>query len=165
MKEIIPPSSGPDEPRAEFTTLTLDRRRFLVLLGGAAVASTLPAPLAWADKKLERATLQPWTLPETIPAGWHESVAALVGAAILAPSHWNSQPWRFEWDAGALRLVLDPSRMLPGCDPDQRFAHMSLGAALENLLVAARAWGLQPTAARRTHMHAPETQSTPRSET
>ena len=41
--------------------------------------------------------------------------------------------------------MLDPARTLPGCDPDLRFAQMSLGAALENLLVAARAWGQQPT--------------------
>ena len=66
------------------------------------------------------------------------------GAAILAPSYWNAQPWRFEVDANELRLTLDPGRTLPFCDPDQRFALLSLGAALENLLVAARAWGLQP---------------------
>lgn len=48
-------------------------------------------------------------------------------------------------DPAELRLTLDPDRALPACDPDQRFAMMSLGAALENLLVAARAWGLQPT--------------------
>jgi len=44
-----------------------------------------------------------------------------------------------------LRLVLDTTRTLPLDDPDQRFAQMSLGAALENMLVAARAWGQQPT--------------------
>src|SRR5262249_22545271 len=44
-----------------------------------------------------------------------------------------------------LRVLLDPARTLPLTDPDQRFAQMSLGAALENLLVAARAWGQQPS--------------------
>ncbi|MCC6649584.1 MAG: hypothetical protein IT348_00385 [Candidatus Eisenbacteria bacterium] len=145
MPKNDPAIPGARDARAEFTTLTLDRRRFLVMLGGAAVATTLPAPLVWAGRAVERVNLQPWTLPESLPAGAHESIAALVGAAILAPSHWNSQPWRFEMDGGALRLALDPARTLPGCDPDQRFAHMSLGAALENLLVAARAWGQQPT--------------------
>jgi hypothetical protein len=86
-----------------------------------------------------------WTLPETLPGGTLEAAHALIGAAILAPSYWNAQPWRFEVDASELRLTLDPSRALPGCDPDQRFTQMSLGAALENLLVAARAWGQQPS--------------------
>jgi hypothetical protein len=85
-----------------------------------------------------------WTLPDALPANGIEATRALIGAAILAPSYWNAQPWRFEVDPGELRLTLDASRTLPACDPDQRFAMLSLGAALENLLVAARAWGLQP---------------------
>ena len=136
---------GASDSRARFRTLTLDRRRFLVLMGGATLATALPPSLVRAARHAERLALQPWSLPESLPAGEHDAVAALVGAAILAPSHWNSQPWRFEYDDGELRLVLDGARTLPGCDPDQRFAQMSLGAALENLLVAARAWGQQPT--------------------
>jgi hypothetical protein len=89
--------------------------------------------------------LQPWTLPSVLPANPIEAGRALVGAAVLAPSHWNAQPWRFEVDAGEVRVLLDPRRTLPLADPDQRFAQMSLGAALENLLVAARAWGQQPS--------------------
>ncbi len=139
------PESGTPDSRALFRTLTLDRRRFLVLMGGAAIATALPPSLVQAARHADRLALQPWSLPDALPADEHEAVAALVGAAILAPSHWNSQPWRFEYADGELRLVLDPARTLPGCDPDQRFAQMSLGAALENLLVAARAWGQQPT--------------------
>ncbi|MFN8588451.1 MAG: hypothetical protein U0704_11710 [Candidatus Eisenbacteria bacterium] len=139
------PEPGASDSRASFRTLTLDRRRFLVLMGGAAIATALPPALVRAARTAERTALQPWALPDVLPANDRDAVAALVGAAILAPSHWNSQPWRFEFDDTELRLVLDPGRLLPGCDPDQRFAHMSLGAALENLLVAARAWGQQPT--------------------
>jgi hypothetical protein len=80
-----------------------------------------------------------------MPANVIEAGRAMVGAAVLAPSYFNAQPWRFEVDAGELRVLLDPQRTLPLADPDQRFAQMSLGAALENLLVAARAWGQQPS--------------------
>ena len=38
-------------------------------------------------------------------------------------------------------VVRDARSRVPLADPDQRFSQMSLGAALENLLVAARAWG------------------------
>jgi hypothetical protein len=42
-------------------------------------------------------------------------------------------------------VLADPRRALPVVDPDRRAMRIALGAALENLLVAARAWGLRPT--------------------
>lgn len=116
------------------------------MLGGAAALHALAPPFVWARRAAGTLpALQPWSLPEVLPANPIEAGRALVGAAVLAPSHWNAQPWRFEVDAGELRVLLDPQRVLPLGDPDQRFAQMSLGAALENLLVAARAWGQQPS--------------------
>ena len=136
---------GPPESRPEFTTIALGRRRFLILLGGAAAYAALAPRMGWAAKKgATPKAASVWELPDKLPAGGLEATRALIGAAILAPSYWNAQPWRFEVDPSELRLTLDASRTLPACDPDQRFAMMSLGAALENLLVAARAWGLQP---------------------
>ena len=134
-----------DRTGPEFASLALDRRRFLVLLGGAAAYTALRPHAAWA-RRLGQAmpVLQPWRLPETLPPSPIEAARALIGAAVLAPSYWNAQPWRFEVDPAEVRMVLDPSRTLPASDPDERFARMSLGAALENMLVAARAWGQQP---------------------
>lgn len=140
-----PTPAGAPDSRPAFSGLTLDRRRFLVLLGGAAACTALPPSLAWAEKLVRTSQLQSWTLPQSLPAGPLEVARGLIGAAILAPSYWNTQPWRFEVEGEAIRLVLEPSRTLSGSDPDQRYAHLSLGAALENLLVAARAWGLHPS--------------------
>ena len=137
--------SGPDPQRPEFATLQLDRRRFLVVLGGLAALRAAAPAIAWAKKNANTLpVLQPWTLPDALPANAFDAGRALVGAAVLAPSYYNAQPWRFEVDATEVRVLLDPQRTLPLADPDQRFAQMSLGAALENLLVAARAWGQQP---------------------
>lgn len=137
---------GPVDSGPEFASITLDRRRFLVVLGGLAALHAAAPSLAWARRGAGLLpALQPWTLPEVLPTTPIEAARALVGAAVLAPSYWNAQPWRFEVDTGELRVVLDPLRTLPLDDPDQRFAQMSLGAALENILVAARAWGQQPT--------------------
>lgn len=137
------PGAGDSAPR--FATLTLDRRRFLVLMGSAAAYSILRPHAALAQRIAGDVPLQSWSLPETLPANGIDAARALVGAAILAPSYWNAQPWRFEVEGAELRLTLDAARTLPGCDPDLRFAHLSLGAALENLLIAARAWGQQPS--------------------
>jgi nitroreductase len=137
---------GPESHAPEFASLQLDRRRFLVVLGGIAALRAISPAEAWAKRAANTLpALQPWTLPDALPTSPIEAGRALVGAAVLAPSYFNAQPWRFEVDAGELRVLLDPHRTLPLGDPDQRFTQMSLGAALENLLVAARAWGQQPS--------------------
>lgn len=145
MEGLSRGETAPPVPRPQFTTLTIGRRRFLILLGTAAAYGALQPRFGWAGKNGNDAPPSVWTLPESLPASSIDATRALIGSAILAPSYWNAQPWRFEVDPGELRLTLDPGRTLPACDPDQRFAFLSLGAALENLLVAARAYGLQPT--------------------
>jgi hypothetical protein len=123
----------------------MGRREFLVVAGASAAYLALRPAAAWA-RSVRRGSvaLQPWTLPAEAPAGALDLARALIGAAVLAPSDWNSQPWRFEADPGAIRLLADPLRALPVSDPERRGMMVSLGAALENLLVAARAYGLQP---------------------
>jgi nitroreductase len=135
-----PPSDGwPASP------LTLDRRRFLALTAGALAYSALEPHLALARAATPPSGLQPWNLPSTAPAAGLETARALIGAGVLAPSHWNAQPWRFEVDGNSIRLVADGARTLPITDPDRRSMMIGLGAALENMLTAARAWGLRPT--------------------
>jgi hypothetical protein len=134
----------PNSPR--LYTLPLDRRRFLILVGGAVAWSALEPYAALAAKAGDPLVpLQPWTLPERLSGNEAEVARALIGAAVLAPSHWNTQPWRFEVEGPLIRLLADPQRALPTIDPEGRAMRLSLGAALENLLVAARAWGLRPT--------------------
>ncbi len=132
-------------PRKHALPTPLDRRRFIVLLGGAALYTALRPHHAWA-RTFGGAVpmLQPWSLPEDPPHLPVELARALIGAAVLAPSNWNSQPWRFEADGASIRIVADTQRSLSVTDPDQRGLTLSLGAALENLLVAARAYGLRP---------------------
>jgi hypothetical protein len=135
-----PHSSESGSPRR------LGRREFLVVAGGAAAGLALEPVSAWARRLRPAATtLQPWALPVDPPPAGLDLVRGLIGAAVLAPSDWNTQPWRFEADPGSIRILVDPQRTLPRSDPDRRGAFVALGAALENLVVAARAWGLQPT--------------------
>jgi hypothetical protein len=67
----------------------------------------------------------------------------LVGYAILAPSTRNTQPWRFEAATDTVRLLADFDREQAVADPDRRELYISLGCALENLLVAAEHFGFR----------------------
>ncbi|HKJ70443.1 MAG TPA: hypothetical protein VKA55_01645 [Gammaproteobacteria bacterium] len=69
----------------------------------------------------------------------------LVGRAAMAPSPYNTQPWRFRAkDPAVADLQWDPSRRLSRADPSGRLLFIALGAALENFLIAARDLGYAP---------------------
>jgi hypothetical protein len=127
----------------------MDRRRFLQLAGATAVyavaGSALRPATLLARVTRGRTMLQPWSLPGQVTATNSDEVArAVIGAAVLAPSVWNTQPWRMQVDDARIRLFADPHRAMPVTDPDQRAMLVSVGAALENMLIALRAYGLQP---------------------
>ena len=63
--------------------------------------------------------------------------------AILAPSTRNSQPWAFSVQGNRLHLLADFRRGQAVADPGRRELYISLGCALENLLVAAEHFGLR----------------------
>jgi nitroreductase len=70
-----------------------------------------------------------------------ERLAFLLNYAILAPSSYNSQPWKFNVSGDVIRIFADKSRWLQVADADQRELYISLGCALENLLVAEEHFG------------------------
>jgi hypothetical protein len=96
-----------------------------------------------SDRSPESA--DPWRIAERrFPAQGTlaDRLRFLVGYAVLATSHLNTQPWRFRVGAGELDLFADPSRALPVADPDGRLLTIGCGAALFNLYTAAHAFGL-----------------------
>ena len=66
----------------------------------------------------------------------------LLRYAILAPSVKNTQPWSFAVDGRTVRIYADRGRTLTVTDPDRRELYISVGCALENLLVAAEHFGM-----------------------
>lgn len=68
----------------------------------------------------------------------------LVRYATLAANGHNTQPWKFAIKENAIEIHPDFSRQLPVVDPHNRELWISLGCALENLIVAARATGFTP---------------------
>ncbi|MFF7633155.1 Acg family FMN-binding oxidoreductase [Kitasatospora sp. NPDC008050] len=70
----------------------------------------------------------------------------LISAAVAAPSIHNSQPWRFRLtpEAAAVEVRAARERALPAVDPEGRALYISVGAAVLNLRIAARALGWAP---------------------
>ncbi len=65
----------------------------------------------------------------------------LIRYASLAVNGHNTQPWKFAIKENVIEIHPDYTRRLPVVDPDDRELWISLGCALENLLIAARATG------------------------
>jgi hypothetical protein len=81
---------------------------------------------------------EPW---KTWRPDLHEGPLALVRAAVLASNAFNAQPWLFKVTPSRIELYADVKRNLGMFDPYLREMHLSLGCALENLMLAAAANG------------------------
>lgn len=90
-------------------------------------------------------THSPWTIDESgFPAAGSlgDKARFLLRYAVLAPSTQNTQPWLFAVRGPTVEVYADPERWLPVADRARREMHLSVGCALENLLVAAEHFGL-----------------------
>ena len=67
----------------------------------------------------------------------------LLNYALLAPSEYNTQPWKFRVHESGVDLCADYSRRLPIVDPEDRELLISCGAACLNLRLAARHFGYE----------------------
>lgn len=65
----------------------------------------------------------------------------IIHYATLAPSGHNTQPWKFSVKNNSILIYPDYSRRLPVVDPDDHALFISLGCALENLIIAANHMG------------------------
>lgn len=74
--------------------------------------------------------------------GTERQLKLLIAFAAQAPSGHNAQPWLFRVRDGQIDLLSDWSRMIHIADTDRREMYVSLGCALENLLIAAEQLGL-----------------------
>jgi nitroreductase len=92
-----------------------------------------------------------WPAPVRLPAASDDRVPTsdearyLVEHAVLAPSGGNAQPWQFEVDGNCIRVALDRARLSTMLDFDYLSGYVALGAAVENLNLAASAVGLEIT--------------------
>ncbi len=99
-----------------------------------------PAPLPSSTRSSSGPGLELWQLDAAAyPASGtlRERLLFLLNYAQLAPSARNSQPWQFAVQDNKVHVYPDFERASPVADPEQHELYLSLGCALENLLVAA----------------------------
>ncbi len=116
----------------------LSRRNFLRLAAAAGVtaagAYALSEYTPWLDAAEQAAkTRQPLGRGSTMSADTRE----LIHSATLAANGHNTQPWKFAVNGDSIEIHPDYTRRLPAVDPNDRELWISLGCALENLLLAA----------------------------
>ena len=122
---------------------TLTRWQFLGILASVGITAsagyTLYDVAPWLnDDEYAGQNRRPWLKDVRGSVPQRE----LVRYATLAASGHNTQPWKFDLHENAIDLHPDFTRRLPVVDPVDRELWISLGCALENLIVAARASGL-----------------------
>lgn len=86
------------------------------------------------------AAYEPWRSWRLNPA---DGPVGLVRSAILAANAHDTQPWLFCVDADHIDIFADESRNLGAMDPFRREMQLSLGCAIENLVLAAGASGYE----------------------
>lgn len=142
-----PPTGGP--ALGTEASPPLGRRRFLgvVGLGAGTLAVAGAAGLTW--RSVEGGVFATATGPAY--GAWDEATLGgqgpmgLVCAAVLAANAHNAHPWHFAVTADRIDLFADGSRTLGAMDPLLREMYISLGCAIENLVLAGPPNGLVPT--------------------
>ena len=107
-------------------------------LDAASVLAAPGAPVIPIESR-RREPLHPAGVDGRIP----ELVRFCVEHGVLAPSSGNRQPWRFNWDGERLWVLHDHARSASLLDPAHRAAHLALGAAVENIAIAAAHRGVR----------------------
>lgn len=146
-QEVPPTASDPETvPRTR-----LSRRALLGMVGaGVGTLAVVGAGgLVW--RAVEGGVFATGTGPAY--AAWDaldapgEATLALVSAAVLAANAHNTQPWFFRVSPNRIDLFADTTRTIGAMDPLLRERDISLGCALENLVLAGPAHGLATTVA------------------
>jgi molybdopterin/thiamine biosynthesis adenylyltransferase/nitroreductase len=98
------------------------------LASGPATGTSSATPRRQPRRRERRTTVDPF-------------VEQMLAAATSAPSAGNAQPWRFGWDGRRLRIWLDRGRATNSLDPERTAGWVAIGAACENVTIAAAGHG------------------------
>jgi hypothetical protein len=125
----------------------LNRRDLLRALGVGGATVVVAGTGALSYRVYDTAALNPGSGDAYDPwQHWRDTPGLLgaVGAAVLAASPHNTQPWVFGIRSGAVDVFVDAARGTGTVDPFRREQYIGIGCAIENLVLASEARGLRP---------------------
>ncbi len=96
-----------------------------------------------SQSTLQAPNFQAWNVSDSdfpTDGSDEEKLRFALNYAILAPSIYNTQPWKWKVNGNEVELYADRSRHLPVSDPEGRELLISCGASLEMLQLALRAF-------------------------
>lgn len=118
-------------------TNTLNRRKFLRVLGGGTIAAACALTLSSCDQ-MPASAVAAWSSPPSA-SDFRETILSY---ALLAPNAHNMQPWLVDLSyTNTIVLHVDPTRLLPQTDPYSRQILISHGCFIELMMMAASSLG------------------------
>lgn len=119
----------------------MTRREFLALAAQVGIATALAPTLtacAPTGPTYDDLVKRVWEQQLKTGADMNTQIGEIIRYATLAPSGHNTRPWKFAVKDNTIRILPDFERHLAIVDPDDREMFISLGCALENLVIAAQ---------------------------
>jgi len=120
------------------------RRHFLRSLAAGVSIPAMPGCDS-GSSLYEQTVRRTWSGENLVRAPPRDAIRSIVHNATLAASSHNTQPWKFKTQRSTITILPDLARRCPVVDPDDHHLFASLGCAWENLDIAARALGFQPS--------------------
>lgn len=124
----------------------MKRRKFITIAGiGTVAVGGLAYYIndSYQKGKYKQKAADIWKLTDTISSSEKEVMLELVRYATLAANSHNTQPWLFKIGNRSISIRPDFDRRCPVVDPDDHHLYASLGCAAENIVHAAKAFGLK----------------------
>lgn len=140
MAEQLIGTPPTDEPAGALGSAPIGRRGFLRTIGLGVSTLAVAGAAGVTRNTISGGVFATGTGPAY--AAWDELLPttrnpiALVRAAVLAANAHNAQPWYFALTPNRIDVFADPTRTLGTMDPLLREMYLSLGCALENLVLA-----------------------------
>ncbi len=124
----------------------MKRRKFITISGIGVVAiggATYFINNNYQMNKYEQQAATIWSHSAKFSGPDNEVMRELVRYATLAANSHNTQPWLFKIGNRSISISPDFNRRCPVVDPDDHHLYASLGCATENIVHAAKAFGLK----------------------